>query len=153
MKVLLTSLMLSSLCLYAQDQGLGNQCSNVMLKGSYGFTVTGTRPNGPGMVEQVVGMGMAHFDGSGHFTQTGNSHGSVSGDYSGDGSGTYTVNPDCSGTATLQLPAVGVTLNLWIVVVDQGKEVRLVVRTPVTPAGPVPAANLTIARKAGLSDR
>src|SRR5205085_5672530 len=69
------------------------------------------------------------LDGNGHFTQTGNSHGSVSGDYSGDGSGTYTVNANCSGTATLTLSGVGVTLNLWIVVVDQGREVRLVVRT------------------------
>jgi len=146
--------MLASACLYAQDQGIGNGCSNVMLKGNYGFTITGTRPIGPALVEQVVGMGVARYDGNGHFTQTGNSHGSVSGDYSGDGFGTYTVNANCSGTATLTLSGVGVTLNLWIVVVDQGKEVRLVVRTPVTPAGPVPAANLTIAiaRKAGVSE-
>jgi hypothetical protein len=145
------SLILFSAALCAQDQGLGNGCSNSMLKGSYGFTVSGTKPLGPAVVEQFVGMGIAQFDGSGQFTQTGNNHASVTGDYSGDGSGAYSINADCSGTATLTLASAGVTLNLWIVVVDQGAEVRLVVKTPVTPAGPMPAANLTtaIARKVG----
>jgi hypothetical protein len=107
------------------------------------------------MVEQFVGLGVAHFDGDGNFTQTGHNHASVTGDYSGDGFGTYSINADCSGTATLTLSNVGVTLNLWIVVVDQGNEVRLVVKTPVTPVGPMPAANLTIAmgRKVGPSNK
>jgi hypothetical protein len=130
----------------AQD---GNGCSNATLKGDYLFTVSGTTPTGPpsAPVEQFVGLALTHFDGGGGLTQPfGVSHGSISGDSdTATGSGTYSLNADCSGTMTLNLtgktPAV--SIQLWIIVLNRGKEIHTVVRTP-TPNGiPFPAANLT----------
>ena len=45
------------------------------------------------------------------------------------GTGTYHVNADCSGTAQI-LPSTGGFVNLAIVVVREGKEVRAVVAAP-----------------------
>jgi hypothetical protein len=138
MKTLFTIWILAS-C-YAQAQ-----CSNATLHGDYGFTVSGTRPTGPGgPLEQFIGLAMTRFDGNGHLTQTGASHGSINGDSIDDSvTGTYTLNSDCTGTMILQFPGGRPTVRTWIVVVDRGEEVRTVVMTPVTPAGPVAASNLT----------
>jgi hypothetical protein len=135
----------------AQDRGIGNNCSNATLRGDYGFTISGTRPTGPppAPIEQFVGLAITHFDGYGSLTQpVGSGHGSISGDSPTDtGSGTYSLNADCSGTMTLNLtgrtPAV--SLRIWMVVVDRGKEVRLVVMTPTPNGTPYPPANLTTA--------
>jgi hypothetical protein len=163
MKILIAVLFLASTCLQAEDRDRdrGHNCSDATLRGSYGFTISGTRPSGPppAPIEQFVGLAISHFDGEGHVTQpTGSSHGSISGDSQTDtGTGTYSLNPDCSGTMTLNLtgrtPAV--TLRLWMVVVAGGKGVNLVVMTP-TPGGtPIPSANLTVSngRKIDSSDR
>jgi len=127
----------------------GNGCSNATLKGDYGFTVTGTTPTGPppAPVEQFLGLALTHFDGAGGLTQpVGVSHGSISGDSdNATGSGTYSLNADCSGTMTLNLtgktPAV--SIQLWIIVVNRGKEIHTVVRTPTPNGTPFPAANFT----------
>ena len=150
MKALLTVVFLAATCLHAEDRDRGHSCSEATLRGAYGFTISGTRPSGPppAPIEQFVGLAITHFDGQGTLTQSaGVSHGSVNGDSETDtGSGFYSLNPDCSGTMTLNLtgrtPAV--TLRIWMVVVDGGEEVHLVVMTP-TPAGTaVPPANLTV---------
>ena len=153
MKILIATLMLASARLYASEDG--QKCSNATLQGDYAFTVTGTRPTGPGTpLEQFVGWTITSFDGDGGGTQIGASHGSINGD-STDDSGTvvYSLNPDCSGTGTLELPGRPVILRLWIVVMDDGKEVHIVVRAPLADP-PGPASNLTIAvgRKVRASD-
>lgn len=163
MKTLTAVLFLTAVCLQAQDREREHRhtCTDETLRGSYGFTISGTRPSGPppAPLEQFVGLAISHFDGEGHLTQpTGSSHGSVSGDSQTDtGYGTYSLNPDCSGTMTLNLtgrtPAV--TLRLWMIVVGGGEGVNLVVMTP-TPGGiSVPPANLTVSngRKIESSDR
>jgi hypothetical protein len=43
------------------------------------------------------------------------------------GTGTYTVNPDCTGKATLTFPSPAPPLVLYFVVVKGGKEIRQVV--------------------------
>ena len=43
------------------------------------------------------------------------------------GSGTYTVNPDCTGTAVLNSPEEPAPLALHFVIVKDGKEIRQVV--------------------------
>ena len=143
MRILFATLMLSSACLYAEDGG--RTCNNATLKGDYAFTVTGTRPTGPGgPLEEFVGLSLATFDAKGGGIQIGASHGSVNGDSVDDsGTFTYTLNPDCSGTATLQLSNNRPLIRLWIVVMDDAKEVRFVVRAPLTTP-PGPASNLTI---------
>jgi hypothetical protein len=149
MKSLLAILILTSTCAYAQDHRHVRHCSNATLRGNYGFTISGTRPTGPppAPLETFVGLAIANYDGQGNLTQTyGTSHGSINGDSLTDlGSGTYSINEDCSGTMVLNLtgriPAV--SLNLWIVVVDGGDQVNLVVMTPTPNGTPFPASNLT----------
>ena len=149
MKTLMAILILASTCVHAQDRRIGNGCSNATLRGDYGFTINGTRPTGPppAPIEQFVGLAITRFDGNGGLIQpVGSSHGSIRGDSPNDtGSGTYSLNADCSGTMTLsltgQIPAV--TLRIWMVVVDRGKEVRLVVMTPTPNGTPYPPASVT----------
>jgi hypothetical protein len=138
----------------AQD---GKGCSNATLQGDYLFTVAGTTPTGPpsAPVEQFVGLALTHFDGAGGLTQPfGVSHGSISGDSdNATGSGTYSLNADCSGTMTLNLtgktPAV--SIQLWIIVLNRGKEIHTVVRTPTPNGTPFPAANLTTSHGTRIS--
>lgn len=78
-------------------------CSNDSLKGSYGFQITGSIPG----TLAIAGIARVVFDGQGNFTQTGDSqiivigHAPVVSDQAG--TGTYTVNPDCTGTETLNV--------------------------------------------------
>jgi hypothetical protein len=71
---------------------------------------------------------MTHFDGKGTFTWV--EHTVVDGIPLQPGwtaaSGTYTVNPDCTGTAAVNTPNSPVPLNLALVVVRQGKEIHTV---------------------------
>ncbi len=149
MKVGLALLLLTSACAFAQDRGHERRCTNATLKGNYGFTIAGTRPTGPppAPIENFIGLAITNYDGHGNLTQTyGTSHGSISGDSTTDtGSGTYEINPDCSGTATLNLTGrpTPVTLRLWIVVVDGGDQINLVVMTPTPNGNPIPPWNLT----------
>jgi hypothetical protein len=120
--------------LYAGDGGENQACSNATLQGDYGFSISGSRPTGPGgPVEQILGVAMTHFDGAGNLTQTDNIKGSISGFTQPDrpGTGGYSVNEDCTGTMTLTNHGAP-TLTLRIVVVDQGKEIRTVVVSPAT---------------------
>ena len=104
-------------------------CTNATLNGKYGFTVTGIRPAVPlGPQVAIVGTALATFHGDGTFDQIDNINvNSSSVPFQADrpGNGTYDLAPDCSGTMTLT--AGGHTLNLSIVVVDHGKEVRTAV--------------------------
>jgi hypothetical protein len=112
---------------FAEDS---THCTNATLHGSYGFSITGSRPNpsNPSQFELVVGTAVTNFDGQGNFTQTDNVHGQFFG-YIPDraGSGTYTLNPDCSGTMWLENDGAPFKLVLSIVVVNAGKEVRAAV--------------------------
>src|SRR5947209_20455981 len=80
-------------------------CSNATLKGDYGFILMGTSVSGPPpttLLQQVIGVGLVHFDGAGNFTQTDNIHGSMTGFTAPDrpGRGTYSIKEDCSGVST-----------------------------------------------------
>jgi len=133
MKIGFTVLLLTATALWGQDSIFQTSCTNATLQGSYGFTVTGTRPPSQGAitVETVVGVAMTNFDGNGNLTQTDNIHGSVSGYATPDrnGTGTYSINSDCTGTMQLSSPG-SPTLTLRIVVVDNGNEVRTAVVNP-----------------------
>ena len=159
MKTLIAILMLASACVQAEDHGSGNGCSNATLTGDYGFTISGTRPLGPppAPIEQFVGLAVTNFDGNGGLIQpAGSSHGSISGDSSTDtGFGSYSLNADCTGTMTLTLNGrtPPVSLHIWMVVVDGGKEVHLVVMTPLPNGSPYPPANLTVSNGKKISGR
>jgi len=107
-------------------------CTNETLRGDYGFTITGIRPATPGGPQvALVGTALTTFHGDGTFDQFDNINVDSPADpFQPDrpGTGTYNLNPDCSGSMTLT--AGGVTLDLSIIVVANGREVRTAVITP-----------------------
>ena len=118
--------------LTANDDGRGRACSDRTLRGDYGILISGTAPSGPsGQTETIIGTALRTYDGHGNFTQVDNVHGQVSGAIAGrPGSGTYQVNADCSGTTTLFLAGVPFPSETSIVIVDDGREIKEVVRAP-----------------------
>jgi hypothetical protein len=103
----------------AQDD---QSCSSASLKGAYGFQINGTVPG----VLAVGGVARVVFDGQGNFTQTDDLQIIVSGQapvviLDRPGSGTYTVNPDCTGSETLN--AGGQVHHSRLVLVNHGKKI------------------------------
>ncbi|PYQ55914.1 MAG: hypothetical protein DMF78_00520 [Acidobacteria bacterium] len=114
----------------ADDDERGRDCSNATLRGSYGFLVAGTSVP-PGPPEIFVGTGLRTFDGEGNFTHIDNSHGQVRGVVRNRHlSGTYTVNADCTGTATMVVPGAPFNIETAFVVVDRGREIKEAVMAP-----------------------
>jgi hypothetical protein len=114
-----------------QHQG----CSEATLRGAYGLQFEGTRPVRPPFppgIESFIGIAIRTYDGAGQFTQISNVKGSVIGvETDVEGTGTYQVNEDCSGTDTLQpFPGAPVIIDR-LVIVDDGRQVRIAVMTPV----------------------
>jgi len=109
----------------------GTQCSNRTLRGAYGFSVEGTfLPSGnqPGAVLRAVAL--TTFDGKGGMTQV--DHYVVNGAPQTPpntawpaSSGTYTVNSDCTGTMTLNVPNLPPFVSYFIIL-RNGKEIRTV---------------------------
>jgi hypothetical protein len=112
------------------------KCENRTLLGDYGFAIEGlilTNPGAPlppGAWLPVRGVAMTNFDGKGNLSQV--DHVLVSGippavEWTA-GSGTYSVNPDCTGTAVINVPGNPFApVKLHFVVVKQGKEIHTVV--------------------------
>jgi hypothetical protein len=125
-----------------QDRDEAAVCSNETLEGVYGLSISGTRPAPPpptgtpnyipGTIEQVIGVGTRTFDGDGNFSQVTNEKGSLSGILFRNRAlqGTYSVNPDCSGTTTLNIPGLPFSIVYDIVVVSHGREFHSIVASP-----------------------
>jgi hypothetical protein len=119
-------------CPARADSGI-EPCSNRTLKGDYGFTIEGILgiPGAqlpPGLGLTVRGVSMAHYDGRGNFTQVDHvvvAFAPASQDWT-PGYGTYTVNPDCTGTAVLNT-SENPFLALHFVIVKNGREIHQVV--------------------------
>lgn len=106
-----------------------NHCSNRTLRGEYGFSIDGTVLAGTPNAFLLRGVAMTSFDGDGNLSQV---------DFATrngvplmpdwrPGVGTYQINADCTGTAQI-IPGDGSpALNLRLVVVDRGREVRTIV--------------------------
>jgi hypothetical protein len=102
-------------------------CSDRTLRGDYGFALQG-EILGPGI--QFRGVVMQHYDGRGHITQVDHivENGMPPATEWRPGTGTYSVNPNCTGSAVLIVPGdPGSPINLHFVVVNQGKEIHQVV--------------------------
>jgi hypothetical protein len=105
-------------------------CSNASLQGSFGFTNTGTNiALPPPLAGPIAQIGRQTFDGRG------NTHGI--GTLSANGNiirvtvqGTYAVNPDCTGSLTLDVSPFGSTVNVDFVIDDDGTELRALVTDP-----------------------
>jgi hypothetical protein len=110
--------------------GCRTNCSPHSLKGCFGFTINGTILGGP-LTGPIAGVALTKFDGEGGVTQVDTV--SINGVllFKGRSStGTYTVNPDCTGSATLNPPPGFPPINLNFVLVDRGREIRTVVTDP-----------------------
>jgi len=126
---------------FGADDGRGDEqrhdgaCSEATLRGAYGLQFQGTRPVRPPFppgIESFVGIAIRTYDGEGHFTQVSNVKGSVIGvEADVESTGTYQVNDDCSGTDVLEVFAGGRESADRLVIVDDGREVRIAVMTPV----------------------
>ncbi len=110
-----------------RDDGDTKACTNKTLQGDYGFTLEG-EILGPGL--QLRGVVLQHYDGKGSFTQVDHvvTGGVPPAEEWTPGSGTYTVNPNCTGSAVITVPGNPLSpINLHFVVVKEGKEIRQVV--------------------------
>lgn len=122
-------------------------CSNILLYGDYGFTVNGKiippEPEGQTAFVAQQGVALQHFFGDGTFkavdfimtngvpainpsTAINSSTG-----FRTNERGTYTVNPDCTGSLTLnqytKFNTLAATIQIKFVLVKGGKEIREVV--------------------------
>ncbi len=113
------------------DERADGPCSNQTLRGHYGFAIEGQFLPGGFIVGPLRGVAMTDFDGEGNLSQV--DHTVVNGTPPPiqwtPGSGTYTVNPDCTGTAQINIDGRPPVL-LSLVVVRHGREIHTVVDNP-----------------------
>ena len=105
-------------------------CSLQGVAGSYGYTTTGTIPT----LGAVAGVGHVTLDSAGNLSgaQTVSFNGAIVPETL---SGTYTVNADCTGTATVNVLHGGVlarTSNIAVVWDNNQRELRAIFLTPGT---------------------
>lgn len=108
-------------------------CSVANLSGNYAFSQTGFEAkNTMGSPLPFAVIGVSTFDGAGNFSITFTDQSPGKPSYmpvQGTGSGSYSVNSDCTGSATITSgDAAGVTLNL--VLIGGGTEVLGINMTP-----------------------
>jgi hypothetical protein len=108
-------------------------CNAKLLSGHYGFTLQGTKFAVSGVTGPTglqVGVAMANFDGEGTFEQidTVTIAGTAVSDFTHTPAhGTYTVNPDCTGTFTIDFTDGRPPVVTNFVVVEDGSEIDTVV--------------------------
>lgn len=139
---------------------IAGHCSNATLKGDFGSTILGTSPNPDGTTSPLKGVAIVENDGHGRFTQrdfvmTGGLPEPGTGDaqtgfnFSNGQTGTYTVNPDCTGSAELHLnvPAPsglsGGVIKLMFIITDNGLASHAVVSEFTAPFAAAPTLNTT----------
>jgi hypothetical protein len=123
-------------------------CSNGTLKGDYAFTLSGQIFHPDGTVDTRAGVAMTYFDGAGNlkqddFVMSSSLGGPVpspdtdplSGFHTNE-TGTYTVNPDCTGNATIDFPN-GIVIKLMFVNAS-GTSIHTVVSSITLPNGTSP---------------
>jgi hypothetical protein len=116
---------------FAQAQSDDPQCSNRTLRGAYGFSVEGMfLPSGNQQGAVLRAVALTTFDGKGGVTQV--DHYVVNGTPQTPpgvawpaSTGTYSVNPDCTGKMTLNVPNLPPFISYFIVV-KNGREIRTV---------------------------
>jgi hypothetical protein len=100
-----------------KDSAGCRRCTLASLKGCYGYSYTGT-VQGFG---SIAAVGPINFDGEGNTSATYSVN--LGGtNFQGSFTGTYTVNDDCTGTITINLPRLGISSNGRFVIVEEGKE-------------------------------
>jgi hypothetical protein len=97
----------------AEDKG----CSNISLKGTFAYRVTGFITAPPQIAGPFASVGTQTFDGNGGTTAAAwvSQNGNI---LQVTIKGIYTVNPDCTGTFTTQISPVGITSHVFFVIDD-----------------------------------
>jgi hypothetical protein len=108
-------------------------CTNANFKGVYSFATTGSffapGATGPAEAGDVAAFGRIVADGRGNTTE--DSAASFNGLQSADTqTGTYTVNPDCTGSATSTHHPSGQVDQVNFVIVERGAEAKFIVTNP-----------------------
>lgn len=106
----------------------GPMCTMATLRGNYAFTVTGQFVAGPAM-GPVAGVALTTFDGKGGLSQLDHvvHNGVPPLDDWRLGTGTYSVNRNCTGTATINFTDGSPSITLFFVLGKDGHEIRTVV--------------------------
>ena len=106
-------------------------CTARTVKGTYAFGLSGNVIG----VGPIGASGTTTFDGEGNFSITGavNTTTLIPAQ-EGTFTGTYTVDPDCTARATVEIPAPGLLgftkIDFRGVIIDRGSEVRYLITTP-----------------------
>ena len=108
----------------AEDKG----CSNVLMQGTFVFTGTGSIAPPSPAAGPFVEVGTQTFDGKGGttFAATASQNGNIR---EMSGTGTYTVNPDCTGTMTLQVSPT-LAVQIFFAILDWGNEFHAIETNP-----------------------
>jgi hypothetical protein len=130
----------------ALAQSVDSGCTTNTLYGEYAFRISGQiyGPTGA-VVQQRDGVALTHFDGAGHLTQVDwvMSNGfplagptDKAGFHTSE-TGTYTIFPDCIGTAKIDFPAppgsTGAVINLMLVLSNHGRTIHTIVSQLIPP--------------------
>lgn len=107
----------------ASDKG----CSNETLRGSYAQTGSGVITAPPDRAGPFANVGTLIFDGSGGLTGVIVVNGSSA---QATETGTYKVNPDCTGTYTVEIDPFGITSNAFFAIDTNGDELEIIVTDP-----------------------
>ena len=109
----------------ADDKG----CSNATLRGTFAYTSTGFITAPPAFAGPFAETGTQTFDGNGGTTAavTLSQNGNI---LAVTVTGTYKVNPDCTGTFTLQVSPIGITVHVFFVLDDSGQEFQAIETDP-----------------------
>ncbi|MBV8834605.1 MAG: hypothetical protein JO108_35855 [Acidobacteriaceae bacterium] len=105
------------------------ECSNATLKGTFAYTSTGSIAAPPEVAGPFVEVGTQSFDGKGATTAaaTLSQNGNI---LQVTVTGTYTVNADCTGTMTLQVAPIGVTVDVFFAIDDGGNGFQAIETDP-----------------------
>jgi hypothetical protein len=122
-------IMFAGVALAQEQEDKVQECSIVSLHGSFGYTSTGTLLDSyapPPYAGPFAEVGKQIFDGKGNTdgTATLSANGNIS---KVTIKGTYTVNADCTGSMTLNVPALAAIVHVDFVIDDNGTEIRAIV--------------------------
>jgi len=109
----------------ASDKG----CSNASLNGTFAYTSTGSIASPAEIAGPFVEVGTQTFDANGNTTAaaTASQNGNI---LPLTVTGTYKVNSDCTGTMTLQVAPIDVTVHVFFVLDADGSEFQAIETDP-----------------------
>jgi hypothetical protein len=109
----------------ADDKG----CTNATLNGTFAQKGTGVITAPPSIAGPMANVGTLTFDGRG--AVTGALVNSLNGTIvPATEKGTYQVNPDCTGTYTVQISPLGITGHAFFVIDDVANEIQIITTDP-----------------------